>query len=86
MSIIEQIYNAQLEQIQNPTRACVNSEHAFVREKLLKLGFYESAEVYWNFVCGNKKLINDENVISAAEKLSAIDREFTMPDWGCSGT
>lgn len=85
MNIMEQILNAQIEQLENPTRAVVNSEHSFVCEKLRKRGFNEASALYWKYVCGCGR-IDDPEVIRLAGQLTKIDREQTMPDWGYYGT
>ena len=85
MNIFEQILNAQIEQLENPVREVVNSEHSFVCERLRNSGFYEASTLYWKYVCGCGR-IDDVEVVRLAEQLTKIDREQTMPSWGYSGT
>jgi hypothetical protein len=85
--IVEQIVAVQKEQLAKPARACVNSESAFVSEKLRNRGFVEAASIYWNIVCGCSGLvISDIEFLELEKKLKEIDRGFTMPAWGYSGT
>lgn len=74
-------------QLANPTRAVVNSESAFVKDRLNKLGEYELANSYWNWVCMNRsKPIFGEEVMNLQDQLNAIDKLSTMPSWGTYGT
>lgn len=74
-------------QLANPRRACVNSETAFARERLDRDGHHTLARKFWFWLCcGRGPAISDARVIDLVNKLDAIDREFTMPAWGTSGT
>ncbi len=76
------------EQIAKPTRAVVNSESAFVMDKLNSRGEYELAKAYWNWVCssGRDTAIFGEEVMELQKQLRAIDKQSTMPAWGTYGT
>lgn len=76
----------QLKQLEKPTRACVNSESAFVAERIRNAGHIELSKQYWNFVCGGKNPGFNDEVQKNAKKLKDIDRGFTMPEWGTYGT
>ncbi len=76
------------EQIANPARACVNSESAFVKDKLNKRGETELATAYWNWVCMYQRdlPVFGEEVLALQRQLTAIDKQQTMPSWGTYGT
>lgn len=75
-------------QVAMPTRAVVNSESAFVADRLNKLGEYELAKKYWSWVCSywEKNPIFGEEVTALQHQLNAIDKQSTMPSWGTYGT
>lgn len=74
-------------QIAKPTRAVVNSESAFVKDRLNKLGEYELAKSYWNWVCMNRtKPVFGDEVMALQDQLNVIDKQSTMPSWGTYGT
>lgn len=77
---------AQRAQLENPTRACVNSESAFVQQRLCDQGFNELAKQYWSFVCGGKDPGFSDEVKENEKKLKMIDKQFEMPSWGTYGT
>lgn len=77
---------AQLVQLENPTRACVNSESAFVAQRLRDQGFNELSKQYWSFVCGGKDPGFSDEVKENQKKLKMIDKQFEMPAWGTYGT
>jgi|GEM_PF-6839662 len=75
------------EQVANPNKAVVNSECAFVKEKLQRRGLNELARQYWNWVCiGNSYDIFPQEVKDLQAKLKEIDASTSMPSWGYSGT
>lgn len=80
----EIIYAAQLEQIKKPARVCVNTEAAFVKDRIGRID-QDLASRYWSAVCLRQSLghdsLNDNQVT-----LSTIDKEFKMPAWGTRGT
>ena len=76
-------------QIANPTRAVVNSESAFVKDRLNKLGQTSLASEYWNWVCMYRRGVPNyfgEEVAALQEQLDAIDKGVEMPAWGTYGT
>ena len=84
---IELIIEAQEAQLANPARACVNSESAFVKQRLAQAGHTDLAKRYWNIVvCSSAKDFFGPIVKANEEKLTLIDRGFTMPEWGTKGT
>lgn len=86
MNEIELIIEAQEAQLAKPTRACVNSESAFVAQRLRDAGHHDLAKRYWNYVCRCGKDEFGDVVRANEEKLKEIDRGFVMPDWGTKGT
>ena len=85
---INTLIEAMKAQIAKPTRAVVNSESAFVKDRLNKLGEYELASKYWNWVCSRweTNAIFGEEVLELQRQLQAIDSKVTMPAWGTYGT
>lgn len=77
---------AQKLQLEKPARACVNSESAFVAQRLDEWGFKELSKQYWSFVCGGKDPGFNNEVKENEKKLKEIDKGFTMPSWGTYGT
>lgn len=74
-------------QLAKPARAVVNSESAFVKDRISMAGEPELARQYWNWVCsGRKTPIFGEEVFTLQQQLDAIDKGVTMPDWGTYGT
>jgi hypothetical protein len=86
MNEIDLIIEAQEAQLAKPTRACVNSESAFVAQRLRDAGHVDLAKRYWSFVCSSNKDLFGEVVRANEEKLKEIDRGFVMPEWGTKGT
>ena len=86
IDINEVVTAAQRAQLENPTRACVNPESAFVAQRLRDQGFHELSKQYWSFVCGGKDPGFNDEVKENENKLKKIDREFDMPSWGTYGT
>ena len=83
------ILAAMAEQLKKPARATVNSEAAFVRERLFKLGFDKEANAYWLWFCSFKSPRPDwvtEEISSMQMQLNKIDKRQTMPEWGTYGT
>jgi hypothetical protein len=84
---ISLIIEAQEAQLAKPTRACVNSESAFVAQRLRDAGHVDLAKTYWsNVVCSSKKDFFGPIVAENELKLKEIDKGFTMPEWGYKGT
>lgn len=74
-------------QIEKPARAVVNSESAFVSDRIRDGGHPEIAKEYWNWVCGGCKTAwFGEEVMAAQDVLRQIDKGVTMPEWGIKGT
>lgn len=86
MNEIELIIEAQEAQLAKPTRACVNSESAFVAQRLRDAGHLDLAKRYWSMACSSSKSAFGEVVRANEEKLKQIDNGFVMPDWGTKGT
>lgn len=81
------IAQAQRKQLENPTRAVVNSESAFVAQRLRSEGYFEIAAAYWSWVCNRHDRYNfSQEVIDLQLKLKAIDMGVSMPAWGTYGT
>ena len=89
----EIVFAAQAQQLLKPARACVNSESAFVADKIRDAGHPELAKAYWSWVCTSP----ERDPAKAVEKfgvecyeqyiqLREIDKGFTMPEWGYKGT
>lgn len=74
-------------QIQKPTRAIVNSEAAFVAQRLRNDGYTGVAARYWSWSCGheNREEFGDE-IYELQMQLKEIDRGVSMPAWGTYGT
>jgi len=87
------VFDAQAEQLANPARACVNSESAFVTDRIRAAGYGDLAKSYWSWVCSSPER-NPEQAVKAFGvecyeqyvKLREIDKGFTMPEWGYKGT
>ena len=86
MNINDIVIAAQRAQLEKPARACVNSESAFVAQRLSDQGFNELSKQYWSFVCGGKDPGFNDEVKENQKKLKEIDQGFTMPAWGTYGT
>ena len=80
------VAEAQREQLKKPTRAVVNSESAFVAQRLRDAGHHELAARYWSWVCMSPQVEFNETVQELQEKLEEIDRSVSMPAWGTYGT
>lgn len=74
-------------QIQKPTRAVVNSEAAFVAQRLRNDGYAGVAARYWSWSCGheNREEFGDE-IYELQMQLNEIDCSVSMPAWGTYGT
>lgn len=74
-------------QIAEPARALVNSEAAFVKNKLEVLGEAELAKRYWSWACaGAKAGVFPEEIEQLHAVLKQIDSGGHMPEWGTAGT
>lgn len=87
------IAQAQREQLKNPTRAVVNSEAAFVMQRLRNEGYFEIAASYWSWTCRFASSDPDkgpqefgQEVYDLQLKLRSIDMGVSMPAWGTYGT
>ena len=83
----EIVANAQRLQLEKPTRAVVNSEAAFVAQRLRNDGYTGIAARYWSWVCSGAR--TDEfgsEVTELQAKLKQIDDGVSMPSWGTYGT
>lgn len=78
------IKQAQSEQIANPTRAGVNSESAFVYNRLISVNV-NLATRYWNHVCRREKF-GDEVADNNEYTLKCIDNGIELPTWATYGT
>lgn len=67
------------DQITNPRKAIVNSESAFVKDKLVKAGQDDLARAYWKWVClGLSEMYNpgfDTEIVELQTQLIQIDRK-----------
>lgn len=74
-------------QVQKPTRAVVNSEAAFVAQRLRNDGYTGVAARHWSWSCGheNREEFGDE-IYELQMQLNEIDRGVSMPAWGTYGT
>ena len=90
MTDIEIIIEAQAAQLANPTRAVVNGECAFVKDRILfEYKRPELARDYWNWVCSkadNGCLMYGKLVLDQYRALREIDSRSVMPEWGWKGT
>jgi len=75
-------------QIEKPARAIVNSESAFVSDRIRDEGYPEVAREYWNWVCSGCETAKfGEDVMAAQDVLKQIgSRTSSMPNWGTYGT
>jgi hypothetical protein len=74
-------------QIAEPARAVVNSEAAFVKNKLEVLGEVALAKQYWSWVCsGAKPGYFPAEIDTLQSELKKIDAGVSMPAWGTYGT
>ena len=80
------VAEAQREQLKKPNRAVVNSEAAFVAQRLRDAGHFDLAARYWRWVCPPSKDDFDETVHELQAKLKEIDLSVSMPAWGTYGT
>ena len=83
------IAEAQRKQLAKPARAVVNSECAFVANRLRTEGYFETAAAYWAWSCGSATAIGNnfsQEVKDLQQQLRAIDAGQTMPYWGTHGT
>ena len=87
------VFEAQAAQLLNPAKACVNSEAAFVADRIREAGYPELAKSYWSWVCQTPER-DPVNAVKAFGvecynqyiQLREIDKGFTMPEWGYKGT
>ena len=90
MTDIDIIIEAQTAQIAKPARALVNSECAFVSDKIThSYNRPELAKEYWRWVCSEARhgsLQYGQEVLDQYNTLRKIDAGQTMPEWGYKGT
>jgi hypothetical protein len=75
MENVQFLIQAMKEQIASPARAVVNSESAFVKDRLYKMGQEDLGAQYWSWVCSanrNTPVFGDE-VMELQRKLKEID-------------
>ncbi len=74
-------------QAAEPARATVNSEAAFVKNKLEVLGEVALAKFYWSWFCaGCKPGVFPTDIEVLQKALNEIDAGASMPTWGMFGT
>ena len=82
------LIDAMREQLAKPARAIVNSECAFVADRLRAMGEHDLAKEYWSWNCSswekNPKYGHEVQELQA--QLRAIDNQYTLPEWGYKGT
>jgi hypothetical protein len=73
---IEILRSVLKEQIAKPCKAVINSEAAFVQEKLFKARQPALANAYWNWVCSNYSNNPgfDTNIVELQNQLNHIDQ------------
>lgn len=90
MTDIEIIIEAQAAQLANPNRAIVNSECAFVQDRItFTYNRPDLAREYWNWVCSSASrgcLKYGQQVLDQYIALRVIDSKQSMPEWGYKGT
>jgi hypothetical protein len=88
MNKIEILIEELTAQLAKPARAVVNSECAFVMDRLNTRGERDLAKEYWSWTCGSweKDPRYGEQVQELQAALRAIDKSITMPEWGIRGT
>ena len=88
MTNLAVLISAMKAQVAKPNRAIVNSECAFVKDRLYDANEPQLAKEYWNWTCGDWK--NNPKygpeVQELQTQLRAIDAQSTMPSWGTYGT
>ena len=87
------IAEAQRKQLEKPTRAVVNSEAAFVAQRLRNEGYLEIASKYWSWTCKSASHDDEKGPLEFGQEvydlqklLKQIDAGCTMPAWGTYGT
>jgi hypothetical protein len=76
------------DQLNNPVKSMVNSELAYVYDRL-KLQDQNLARTFWHSVTlGNSFMIDDQDVRALITRLQEIDQlaMSAMPEWGSYGT
>jgi hypothetical protein len=73
---IEILRSVLKDQIAKPHKAIINSESAFVQEKLHRAGHSALASAYWDWVCSNYSNNPgfDLNIVELQNQLNQIDR------------
>ena len=69
----EVILSAMTAQLAKPTRAVVNSESAFVAQRLRDAGHMDEAKAYWSWVCCGKPKTFGEDIHTLQMQLDALD-------------
>ena len=88
MTDVQILINAMKAQLEKPTRAVVNGESSFVRQRLSDAGQHDLAKQYWYWICSAWQAhpIFGDEVLALQHQLDAIDKQSTMPSWGTYGT
>lgn len=81
------IAQAQRAQLAKPARAVVNSETAFVSDRITDAGYPEIASKYWSWSCRREFAVGyNEEVRELQQQLIALSNRDVMPAWGTYGT
>lgn len=88
MTKVNVLVEAMKAQVAKPTRAVVNSECAFVMNRLYDMKEPELAKEYWNWTCSSWETDPKfgPEVQELQAQLRAIDKTVSMPAWGTYGT
>lgn len=77
------LLDAMRQQIANPARAVVNSESAFIKDRLNNAGEFQLARAYWNWLCCGRPdtlvFTSDPEFIDLQSLLDALDAQYAMP-------
>ena len=83
----EFLYNTIQQQIENPRYAVVNSESAFVRDRLEQAGKHELARKYWSWIAsGYDPHWKLQAIYSAQRQLDAVESKSPRLGPGDLGT
>lgn len=88
---MEIIINAIKAQLANPRRAGINSEAAFVRERIEREAGEILARRYWNWAISAAQWraanpVFGELAVTLQIELDAIDDSTSLPSWATYGT
>lgn len=79
MENVQFLIQAMKEQIAKPARAVVNSESAFVKDRLYKMGYAELGAQYWSWVCSANR-----NIPVFGDEVMELQRKLKEVDAGCA--